>query len=365
MNERVETRRVILGVARKWWLILLLTLLAGAVGYAASLRIDPTYQAASSILVGQPFQDPNPDKDSIESIQQLTFTYADVISRQPVLAAVVRDLNLDTSWQKLRDWVRVEIPPDNSQLIVVTVEAGSPDLAEKLARGVVKRAITLSPTESQLEAAAETQVFVRSRLETLEDDIRKRQKRIDDLQGVLNASTDDQEIEDLQLRIDNTQRLIIASQETYSSFVNFLAEEEFPNHMQVLEPAEASLTPVRPDVLLYSVLAGGVGFLLALGLAYFLEFRQHTEWGQGATITSGGHSKQGHGRHSVLETPVAASSERTPHSRFSQIAERADREPNVASDLDFQQNETYGSRTPNGDEVASSGRRGPVDRGPA
>jgi capsular polysaccharide biosynthesis protein len=272
MDQRVDSRRVLGGLGRRWWLILLLTLLGAGAGYAAAATMEPAYQATGSILVGRPFEAANPDKDYIEASQQLAQAYADVASRQPVLEGVVDDLSLSTTWTDLRDRMSADVPEDNPQLIVVTVEASSPGAAAEISNQILDRVVGLSPTQGQVDVE-EIQSFVSSRLETLQRDIRNQQLRIDELEQALSVAAP-KEIGDLQAQIDASQELLIQWQANYSGLLNFFGEQASPNQLQVLETSVSESTPVRPLVPLYTALAGGAGFFVGLAIAYALEFRR-------------------------------------------------------------------------------------------
>jgi polysaccharide biosynthesis transport protein len=272
MKDRVYADRVAGGALRRWWMILLLALLVAGAGFFAASNLKPVYRAPGSILVGRPFDAANPDKEYIESSQQLAQAYADVATRQPVLEGVVDDLGLAVTWMELRDQVSIEVPADNPQLIEVAVEAGSPETAEQVSNQLLDRILQMSQVESQLEDR-EIQKFVTSRLETLEQDIRERQRRIDELEESLSVA-DPLEVANLRAQVDANQELVVRWQTNYSALLSFRGEGASPNDLQVLESGRTQATPVRPDVPLYTALAGGAGLFLGLALAYALEFRR-------------------------------------------------------------------------------------------
>jgi capsular polysaccharide biosynthesis protein len=272
MKDRVNAERVAGGALRRWWMILLLTLMMAGAGFFAASNLKPVYRAPGSILVGRPFDAANPDKEYIESSQHLAQAYADIATRQPVLEGVVDDLGLSVTWMELRDQVSVEIPADNPQLIEVAVEASSPGAAKQVSNQLLDRILQLSQVESQFEDQ-EIQEFVTSRLETLEKDIRERQRRINELERALSVA-DPQEVADLRAQVDANQELVVRWQSNYSALLIFRGEGASPNDLQVLESSRTQATPVRPDVPLYTALGGGAGLFLGLALAYTLEFRR-------------------------------------------------------------------------------------------
>lgn len=159
MNQRVDSVRVLGGVGRRWWLILLLMLVGAGAGYAVAAVTEPAYQATGSLLVGRPFEAANLDKDHIEVSQQLAQAYADVARRRPVLEDVVDELGLNTTWTELRDRTSADVPEVNPQLIVITVEAGSPADASEISNQILDRMVGLSPTQSQKSSPNQLQVL--------------------------------------------------------------------------------------------------------------------------------------------------------------------------------------------------------------
>ena len=292
----LSIHRIIQGIARRWWLLLTLAAMGGVAGYLGSYQVQPVYEATTSILVGQLFEDPNLTKDTVEAAQTITRTYADVGRRQPILQDVVNELNLQTSWPALREHVRVQLPPSNPQLIAISVEADSPESATSIADEITTSLVDLSPTDSEVAAAASVDGFVRERLGTLQQDIIRGQGTLNSLENSLAGAQDLETREDLRGRIEAQQRLIIDWQNNYSSLLGVLAAEESPNSLQVLESATSSGIPIRPDIPLNTVLAAGAGLLLAIGLAYAFEFRSSRNQGS-------------------AESPLRANSDADPPSR--------------------------------------------------
>jgi hypothetical protein len=248
------------------------------------------YQASVSILVGQPFQTPNLTKDNLEVGQQVALTYADVIQREPVLGAVVRKLNLNMSWDQLSQRVKAVPAAQDPQLIVVTVNDASRQTALAIAAEIARQAIALSPSTAGSQATT-TRSFVSSRLAALQSSITAQQARLNQLRNTLKgiqpkpgaAAKGRRALKQARAakraraailrQINNEERLLISSQQSYASLGAFFATQQVPNSLQVLESAHASLNPVTSGLILKTALGGVVGFFLGLGLAYMLEFR--------------------------------------------------------------------------------------------
>jgi capsular polysaccharide biosynthesis protein len=275
-----------------------ITVIAASLGYVAASRAPAVYQASVSILVGQPFQTPNLTKDNLEVGQQVALTYADVIQREPVLGAVVRHLGLKMSWSQLSQRVKALPAAQDPQLILVTVNESSPKIATAIAGEIAKQALALSPNTPGSQTVSNTRSFVLSRLTALQASITAQQARLDHLHqalkgitvknqpGVAKGGTAAQRAgaakraraatrarAAIQRQINNEQRLLISSQQSYASLGAFLASQQVPNSLEILEPAHASASPLDRKIPLKTALAALVGFFLALGLVYILEFR--------------------------------------------------------------------------------------------
>lgn len=273
-RNRVDTRRAIGGIVRRWWLLLPLTLIGATLGYAASFQVRPVYQATTSVFIGQIFEDPNVTKDYVEATQSLTATYADVVRRQPILEDVVTDLRLRAHWTQLRDRVRIHLPPSNPQLIEITVDADSPQDAEVIAAEIADRLVAMSPTESEIAETDTIKSFVQSRLVTLQEDIQDGQRELDFLEGKSDSATSTQDRNTWERRIEAQQKLIADWVTNYSSLLSALATKESPNTLRILETANSSGVPVEPNRRRNTALGAGAALCLAMGIAYALEFRR-------------------------------------------------------------------------------------------
>lgn len=278
MKERVEPGEVIRALLGRWRLLLVFTIAGGVLGLGYSALVVPVYEATTSILVGGSTQAPDTSSEDLVTSQGLAMTYADLARREPVLQGAIDELRLSDTWEQLQRRVRVSLPPNNLQLISITVDAGSPEQAIAIAGAVAKQLIALGPS-----AQDSTLDFVHTRLIALQDNIGTGQDKIDQLQASLpDASTAQQE--EIQAQITELQSLIISWQENYSSLLDFLDRQGSANSLKVIEAAHADPVPVRPDRKTDAVLGAGLGLLLGSLLAYWLAFgRRSSEMAPTAT----------------------------------------------------------------------------------
>lgn len=276
MNDFVELRQVITSIIRRWWLLVLMAGLAAAAGYAVSQRQTPVYTAAATIMVGRFIQATELDKTDILANETLIGTYADMARRQPVLQAVIDDLNLSPlTWQALKKRVKVQSVA-GTQLFQIKVEANSPEVARVIADEVVRQLILLSPTTAGDQDKAENQQFARQRLKNLRTKIEAGQEQLVSLEEAMDTSLSVQEIKDLQEEINSLESLVSGWENSFSQLLLFLERNEKFNSLTLIEPAQANPHPVRPQVEITTIVAGAVGFLLALGLVFLLEFLDDT-----------------------------------------------------------------------------------------
>lgn len=275
MNDFVELRRIISIVLKRWWLLILATVAVAALGYTVSQRQSPVYQATATLIVGQSIQATSLDRSDIQTSELLAQTYAGIARREPVLHNVVEALNLSGSWQGLKRRVGV-YPVEGTQLLEIIVEASAPEEAKVIADEVANQLILQSPTALRNQEAMENQQFVRQRLESLQAKIEAAQERLEVLNASMTGSLPAEQVKEIQAEINDLEKLTADWENNYTQLLIFVETEKSPNYLAVIEPAQADPKPVRPRPRLYTLLAGMVGFLLALGLIFMLDYLDDT-----------------------------------------------------------------------------------------
>jgi capsular exopolysaccharide synthesis family protein len=271
----MELRQYMTIIMRWWWLTILLTIAAGVTSYAVSQRLVPVYEATTTLIVGQSIQATELSTGDILTSQQLAQTYADIAQRQPVLQNTIEALSLNDTWRELKKRVKVR-SVQGTQLLEIAVEANSPEEAQVTADEIARQLILLSPTALQNQEKDENQRFVRQRLEDLQAKIEAGQTRVKELEAAMAGSLSAQEVRELQGEINTLESLIANWEDTHTQLLIFIESKRSPNYLAVIEPAQADPDPVRPQTLRNTALAGVVGFLLALGLIFLLEYLDDT-----------------------------------------------------------------------------------------
>lgn len=268
-DDRVEVGRAAHGVRRRWALVLILVLIGATIGWLRYERSSPVYQARTSILVGPSLRWSSLTQDAVSVSQDLAHVYGDLAERQPVLQAVVTELQLPSTWQQLRSHVRVSFPSDAPQVLEISVTAPTPDQAAAMAAEIAKQVTGMGPGASQREAAARN--FAWGQLQAVQEDILSAQERLRRLQTQAFASGV------TTPGVVAAQQAVVTEQQMYSTLLNVLANHPPTNRLEMLEPAQASSVPIGPS-LIRDVGGGALtGLLIALTLAYIFEFRRRSQ----------------------------------------------------------------------------------------
>ena len=134
-------------------ILILLPVLAAVVAYAVSKTLPPVYEAKASLLVrpSQPLAPIDPSVASLTS-DQVSRTYASLMTQRPILEKVATDLNLRVRPDQLISQIKVT-PQPNTSIIDVTVDSTSRtaahDIADTLVRDFIADVKQIQKQETQ------------------------------------------------------------------------------------------------------------------------------------------------------------------------------------------------------------------------
>jgi len=271
MVSFIELRQILAILVRHWWLLVIGAVLGGGLGYAVSRMQTPVYEATTTMIVGS-IANSNLQKADVQLSEQLVLTYADLVRRQPVLQGAINALYLKDNWQSLRDRVRVSAV-ENTQLLEISVRAGSPMEAQQTANEIGRQVTQFSSTASQRDDDAKAREFVTKRLQILQNNIEAGQRRLDALQLQLTSAVETSitEIPKIQDEIKVLQASMTDWDSTYSRLKASIVVERPDKYLNVVEVAEANPNPVVPRTPINTLLAMIVGLCLASGLTFLWE----------------------------------------------------------------------------------------------
>lgn len=294
MNDFIELRTILSALLRRWWVLVLIPLLAIGIGYLLSRIQEPVYRATTSMAVDKVIAANGLKFSDIEAISQLIRTNADLAIRQPILEQVVQTLALPESWQQLQARVRTT-PLENSQVLEIAAEAATREEAVTLANAVAQQLLLFNTANSNPSERQAQSTFAQARMDELTQQIATGQQQLDTLKSI-QASTavtnsnaalwslwlnPDGNINPLDPSGDRTrklndevtrlERLIIDWEKSYDRWKLVLQENSAFKALTIVEPAQASAIPVRPRTGINLLVAAGIGLILALGIIGLLE----------------------------------------------------------------------------------------------
>lgn len=253
---------------RLWWLLAAATLVAG-ISTFLTLRTQPaTYQAKTTLMIGRLIDDPNPSSGEFFLAEQLASAYADVANRRPVYDATKAALGLDA----LPEYLARSVP--QSQIIEILVTDVNPLRAQLVANELANQLILRSPS-GELSVDQVRRDFINKQIDDLQSQIVNTQDEIAKLQERLGDLNSASEIQDTQNEITVQQQKLTTLQATYGNLL-LNTQQGATNSLIVVEPAELPITPIGPNKILTILIAAGIGFVLAAGAAFLLDYLDDT-----------------------------------------------------------------------------------------
>ena len=134
-ETEIDLAEVFFVLVRKWFILLLACLAAAAVTFGVTkFLITPQYEATSMIyILGKTTSISN--NINLQLSQQLTVDFQTLATSRPVLEAVIKDCNLDTTYEKLLATVKVE-NPSNTSILKMTATNKDPKLAAAISNAM-------------------------------------------------------------------------------------------------------------------------------------------------------------------------------------------------------------------------------------
>jgi capsular exopolysaccharide synthesis family protein len=267
MDNYFDPKQILLTLLRWWWVLVLGTLVAVAIGYSITQNQPRVYKATATVMVGGFIQAPQVSRDDIVGRDAFTQAYAEMALRQPVLGGVVEALGLNISWNQLKDLVGIEIV-EGTPLIEISAEANSPQAAQAIAGEIANQLILLSQTKSDEES---TRLFVQQEIQHLQTKIETERENLAALQVQATSANSQERLNELKVEIETLQRFITDWEDTYSRLLALLDSNVSQNSLTIIEEAHANPEPVSPHMILNLLLSACLGFGLALGIIFLVD----------------------------------------------------------------------------------------------
>ena len=277
----MELKQYLNPLRKWWWLLLAATLVSTLSSFLATRLQDPIYRASTTLMIGQAIDDPNPTGADFYLGQQLAQTYADIAKRQPVRQATMDALGI--TWLPEYN-VTVQ---NNNQLLEIAVLDTNPERAQVVANTLAEQLVQQSPTSSQREDQQRL-AFINSQLDSLETNITETEQALNDLQAEMASMISARQIADAETQVAALQTKLTTLQTNYANLVANTQQGAI-NSLSIIEPALLPTTTVGPDNYMTILLGAAIGFTLAAGAAYLMEYLDDTlkspeEIGQAADL---------------------------------------------------------------------------------
>ncbi len=255
----MDLRRAVRLVVRWAPLVVILALIAAVPTFLFLSGQPPTYESSATLRLGQsvsgaPILNP-------ELSNRIAVEYAFRATTDPVLDAAAESAGINATASDLKRRVTAEAALD-SALLTVKAQADTPEAAAALAGAVADRLVADSL------GAPETGYLQRAMLEQIQGigrDIEEVRTTIDGLRS--QDGTGDRQQSDLAAAEDRLVALL-AAQANYLDALQALGASSLTSVVDAVPPRDA----VSSRAFLFTGLAAGFGILVALAIAFIIEF---------------------------------------------------------------------------------------------
>lgn len=131
----MELKDYLRAIRRRWRVVLLFTVLAGAASAAYSFAAVPQYASSAQLFVTTPTEGSSSDASYQGALfsQQRVQSYAIQVGTRDMASKVIEDLDLDTGVDELREQVTASVVPQ-TVILTITVSDAEPDRARSIAQ---------------------------------------------------------------------------------------------------------------------------------------------------------------------------------------------------------------------------------------
>ncbi len=253
-------------VVRAWlWLLIAGVLLAGGSAYLVSISLPKVYEAQVTLLVGESSSSSSVNYNDLLASQRISQTFADLATTGRILDPVIADAGLDTTTEEFRKLVTATAARD-STLVTVAVKDGDPGRAADLAAAIAEK--MKAESDAVFGRNDGVQAFIAGQVEATQLQITDTQAEIDRLAGLPSRTTADEQ----QLTALKSQAASLRA--SYAALVGLAGSAT--NAITVVDPATPPTEPASPRVLLNTLLAMILGLLIALGIAFVMDYLDDT-----------------------------------------------------------------------------------------
>ncbi len=239
-------------------LLVLLTVVGGAVGFVVASVQSPVFKGQTTLQVGQTLG-VGVDEPAMKTSTALAVRYTDLVRREPVLGPVADD-GFARSWKQLQGDVFAQLGDKNPQLVQISVYAGNEQEAGRLARAV---AASLQRTAREALASDESG-FLTKQLDAQQAEIRATMQVLESRQAALSSASP-QRRQVLRGRIEETRTSLDQQRSTYAELSSM--DSTTVGSLTLVDEAWTTRSPLRPAPLVLGIAGAAAGATLAAGWA--------------------------------------------------------------------------------------------------
>ncbi len=272
----MDLRRYLVLIWKWAWLLALCALLGGGAAYYTSLRATPMYEASSTLRISSPDSTGMSDYTALLTGQSLAQTYAQLLTKDPVLDGVIRSMELGMSTEELRKAVSVQTVRDTG-LIEITVRHADPAMAQAVANEI-PRIFVEQDRVMEGSRYATLKASLTAKMASLEEEMRELQAAIAAKKaagaGAAGAGAEDTDLIMLQSDLERAQSNYATLLQSYGNVE--LAQAQSGSGVMIVAEARLPDSPVSPKKVRNTLLAAVVGAMLGLGVALLVEYLDDT-----------------------------------------------------------------------------------------
>lgn len=266
-----ETTRYLSLLIRRWWIIILVAVIAGVGAYILRSRQPDTYIAEAKVFIGNAINTLNPDQTLLDTGERLATTYEQIVRFSSILNPVIEELDLDITFEEFRNLIITDVI-QNTPILTVGAESDTPEMAATIANAVADSLIQNSPadlTADQLELLRIQQ----QQIDSLNAQISEAQAQLIEIGQQLIDATNPDRIVQLTAQRNRLREQLQTDQATFTQLSQaFSGLSDRTNKLEVLEPAIPPLEPTGLSPLIIAVAGAITGALAAVAAILFFGY---------------------------------------------------------------------------------------------
>lgn len=262
----MEIRQYLEILGRWLWLIVLCAILAAAGSYFFSQQQPRVYAASTVVLLDSSrATSANPAYADVLVSERLARTYAQLFTNREAVGTVVTELGYQPGELAIQ-----ASPQRDTTLLTVRVESSEPEAAAYMANRL-PQIVSEQLRSRQVERYSESRQGLEEQVSLLESEIEGLRRDIDALERLAG---DEGELARLRGSLSLKESSYESALQNLSALT--LAEVQSADVLAIVEPAVVPTRPIRPRVLVNTLLAALVGILVGSGAAFLIEYFDNT-----------------------------------------------------------------------------------------